>query len=329
MSDKGGGARNHHFVPQFYLKGFAKPRSKDGKLFVCDFKERRRFQTKPRNVAARRDFNRVDANDLDPNIVESRLSLIEADMDKGFRNIIGAKSLTSHEDFAGVLTLIARLFLAHPRFRDQRDRFMSDIAKKMMLNMTATPERWASVTSQAKNDGIIDKPISYDEMRTAITEERIIPQVNKNVLIAQEFDLWPEIIPILEQRNWTLFESNSQIGEFATSDRPTTLRWSEPSADFGLYGPGLGLSQTSIIFPISRYLAIEGRFEQGGGVVQANSDLVAAINLATLSSTMRQVYSAEDFLIFDLDRSVRPFSQSELWTDRICKRLPDEASLAQ
>lgn len=78
MSVNGGGARNHHFVPQFYLKNFAKPRSKDGKLFVCDMKERRRFQTKPRNVAARRDFNRVEAEHVDPNVVESQLGVIEA-----------------------------------------------------------------------------------------------------------------------------------------------------------------------------------------------------------------------------------------------------------
>src|SRR4051812_1710975 len=82
MSKNGGGARNHHFVPQFYLKGFAKPRSKDGKLFVCDMKERRRFQTRPRNVAAKRDFNRVEAEHIDPNIVESQLSAIESEFDQ-------------------------------------------------------------------------------------------------------------------------------------------------------------------------------------------------------------------------------------------------------
>ncbi|HJP67489.1 MAG TPA: DUF4238 domain-containing protein [Sphingomicrobium sp.] len=325
MSIIGGSARNHHFVPQFYLKGFAKPRSKDGKLLVCDLKERRRFQTKPRNVAARRDFNRVNAQDLDPNIVETQLGLIEADLERGFRQIIKAQSLASQEDFAAVLALIARLFLANPQFRDQRDRLMSDVAKKVMLNMVATPERWASVTAQGNADGIIEDPVDYEEMRAAVVEERIVPHTNKDVLIAQEFDLWPQILPLLEQRNWTLFVSNAATGEFTTSDRPCTLRWSEPGTDFGIYGPGLGVAGTSVIFPISRHLAIDGRFEQGGGIVQATPELVAAVNLATLSSAMRQLYSAEDFPIMDLDRTIRLFSQSELWLERICKRPPDDA----
>jgi len=37
-NDADGGACNHHFVPQYYLKGFAKPCSKDGKLTVFDLK---------------------------------------------------------------------------------------------------------------------------------------------------------------------------------------------------------------------------------------------------------------------------------------------------
>lgn len=323
MSVNSGGARNHHFVPQFYLKNFAKPRSKDGKLLVCDMKERRRFKTKPRNVAARRDFNRVEAVHVDPNVVESQLGVIEGELDVGFRKVIEAQSLADADHFGSVLALLARLFLAHPQFRNQRDRMMSDIAKKMMLNMVETPERWASVSKRAKADGILDDPVSYEEMRAAVVEERIVPRTNKDVLIEQEFRMWPEILPYLDQRKWTLFLSNAASGEFATSDRPCTLRWSEGGIEHGFYGPGLGLAGTSVIFPISRNLAIEGRFKYGGGVVQATPEVVAAVNIATLGSAMRQLYSADDFPIVDVDRIIRPFSQSELWLERICKRPPD------
>ena len=72
-SDENGGARNHHFVPQFYLKGFARPRSKDGRLTVFDLKTRKSFATRPRNVAARRDYNRIEIEGQDPNAIESQL----------------------------------------------------------------------------------------------------------------------------------------------------------------------------------------------------------------------------------------------------------------
>ncbi|WP_265923371.1 DUF4238 domain-containing protein [Cupriavidus nantongensis] len=57
---KGNDARNHHYVPQCYLKGFARNRSKNAQLFVVDTKTKRAFVTTPRNLAAQRDFNRVE-----------------------------------------------------------------------------------------------------------------------------------------------------------------------------------------------------------------------------------------------------------------------------
>ncbi|RZI39825.1 DUF4238 domain-containing protein [Herbaspirillum sp. HC18] len=64
-------ARNHHWVPQCYLKGFAKSRGKSAKLFVIDAIERKTFQTIPRNVASERDFNKIEVDGVDPNHIES------------------------------------------------------------------------------------------------------------------------------------------------------------------------------------------------------------------------------------------------------------------
>lgn len=308
-----GAARNHHFVPQFYLRGFAKPRSKDGKLQVFDMERRRRFETNPRNVGSRRDFNRIDVDGVDPNTVESRLSTIETDLDKSFKAIIKAKSISSADDLGSVLVLIARMFLATPQFRRQRDRFMSGVTQKMMNQMVASRERWETVTAQAKADGVIENPVDYEDMRAAVAEGRIVPHTNKEILIQQEFELWMRIVHTLEGRNWTLYVSDAATGEFATSDHPCTLRWTEAALDHGFHGPGLGLAKTTVIFPVSRHLALEGRFESGGGELKVDRQLVAAINVATLGSADHQLYASGDFPILDIDREVRPFSTSQLW----------------
>ena len=64
----GNNARNHHWVPQCYLKGFAKSRSKNAQLHVADFEANRQFMTIPRNVAAAGDFNRIDIDGVNPNL---------------------------------------------------------------------------------------------------------------------------------------------------------------------------------------------------------------------------------------------------------------------
>lgn len=54
------GARAHHFISQCYLKGFTRNGSKKSKLFVIGLEQLRSFETRPENVAHRRDFNRIE-----------------------------------------------------------------------------------------------------------------------------------------------------------------------------------------------------------------------------------------------------------------------------
>ncbi|KQM20096.1 hypothetical protein ASE73_04950 [Sphingomonas sp. Leaf24] len=311
-NDTDGGARNHHFVPQFYLKGFAKPRSKDGKLVVFDLKDRKNFVTRPRNVAAKRDYNRVDIEGQDPNVVESQLAKFEGDADQAFRRIIASRSIDDREDFSFVLVLIARIALSNPSFRGQRGRLISDMGSMMMRNMVATPERWEAVTRQAGAE-LIGDPVPYEEMRAIVESGGIVATAARETLIEQEIALWPEILPVLEARKWTLLIAPPGSAGFVTSDRPFSLRWNDEAMNRGPYGVGLGCSETTLVFPISHDLALIGSFEDGAGSSVVDERMVAAVNSTMFFSAMRQVYAQADFSINDAGRVVRSFSGSELW----------------
>lgn len=321
-TDPPGGARNHHFVPQYYLKGFATPRSKDGWLTVFDLKERKSFKTRPRNVAARRDYHRVDIDGVDPNIVETQLATLDDRADKAFRRVIAAQSIADRDDFSFVLTLIAQIVITGPAFREMRAGIIRQMGSVMMHNMVASPERWAEVTNGASGDPRIGgDPIPYEEARAAVENGEIVPVAAKEVLIEQEWKLWPAILPILEGRKWTLLIAPSASAGFVTSDRPFSLKWNDASLDGGPYGPGLGTGDTNLIFPLSRDLALIGSFEAGGATVEVDETRLAVINLMIFVGAMRQVYGAADFVIMDADRNVRPFSQSALWR-QVCQRSP-------
>ncbi len=63
-------SRHHHYLSQCYLKGFTQGSSKKSKLTVIDLKEKKRFEIIPRNVGGMRDFNRVEIEGVDPEVVE-------------------------------------------------------------------------------------------------------------------------------------------------------------------------------------------------------------------------------------------------------------------
>src|SRR5437868_8540835 len=80
-------ARNHHWVPQCYLKGFAKSASKNAQLYVVDQLTRRAFMASPRNVASARDFNRVNAAGVAPNHVEDGYAHFESQAAQALRRM--------------------------------------------------------------------------------------------------------------------------------------------------------------------------------------------------------------------------------------------------
>lgn len=50
-------SRRHHYISQFYLKGFAKLGSKNPPITVINLKEKKYFKTTAKNIASIRDFN--------------------------------------------------------------------------------------------------------------------------------------------------------------------------------------------------------------------------------------------------------------------------------
>jgi hypothetical protein len=73
-------ARQHHYVSQCYLNGFAADRSKP-KLFVVDAKEMRSFETNPKNIAAERDFHAIDIDGVARDAFENDFSKFESELD--------------------------------------------------------------------------------------------------------------------------------------------------------------------------------------------------------------------------------------------------------
>ena len=101
--------RNMHYLPQCYLKGFAKAPSKKSQLHVCDLKEGRWFPTSPRNVGARRDFNTVKVEGLEPDAVESWLSGLEAKCDALLTQMRETFAMPSGVDFENLMEFQQRL----------------------------------------------------------------------------------------------------------------------------------------------------------------------------------------------------------------------------
>jgi Protein of unknown function (DUF4238) len=292
----GNEARNHHWVPQCYLKGFAKSRSKKAKLHVIDAIARKAFQTTPRNVAAARDFNRIKVDELPPNMIESGLSSFEGQVDKALEHICAQCEFSNADDRIFVFNLIALLAVRNPRRRESLRQFHEDISKKLMGFTLATKERYESSLAGAKKAGVIDSvdDVTYEEARNFVARGELKVDVPTTRHVALEMQSVDTVLPLLLGRKWVLLIAPTNSGGFVTTDHPVVLQWIDAKDRGAFYPPGFGLCGTEVIFPLSHDLALSGTFEGREAVIEATTEIVAATNGIVIAHGHRQVYARDD-----------------------------------
>lgn len=291
----GGEARNHHYVPQCYLKGFARNRSKNSQLYVVDGKMSKAFPTTPRNVAAQRDFNRVEIPGEDPNLIEASYADFEAKVAPALVRLDQARAPTSQEDLALVLELVGLLAVRNPGRRESMRRFHAEVARRIMDLTLASRERWEGQVRQAQAAGYVaPNDVTFEQMRDFVREERYTIEVPTTRHVQVELQMLETVVGLLHQRRWALLCAAPGTGGFVTSDQPVTLRWNDESMQGGFYPPGFGMTGTTVYCPLSKELTLVGTFDGATGAIESTERQIAAVNSLTIGHAGRQIYAESD-----------------------------------
>ncbi len=294
-------ARNHHWVSQCYLKGFATPASKSGRLFAYDFKEDRSFEPTPRNVGAKRDFNRIDIPGLPIDAIESAMSDFEREVGSAIGKIALTKQFSDEEQRNFIFNFIALLAVRNPRFRETRRAFMEQTSKLIIDLVLSSKERYESEVEKAIAAGEIspESDVSYEDMKGFQKRKQYTYEVPREYQISEEFQFHDDVLQVLGRRRWLLIHSTPEIGSFITCDHPVFLR--PISAKLGVsYRLGFGSSNSSVLFPLTKYTFLIGEYGIEDGVISATSEMVAGLNTEIVAEAERQIYAADNqFTYFD------------------------------
>lgn len=286
-------ARHHHYLSQCYLKGFTKGNAKKSKLTVFDVAEKKKFETIPRNVGGIRDFNRLDIEGVDQNLLEQDLSDFEGNAAKALKQLSVTKSFTG-ETKKQILYLIALLAIRSPERREHMRKFQARIADLVVGMALESRERWELQMNQMKeNDPSYQSNVTYEEVKDFYDSKEYTIEVAREHHIKMEMTQIDAILPRLYGRQWVLVEATENTGPFVTCDNPVNLSWINPDQIPPIHrsSPGFGLVGTQVYFPVTQGLALMGEFEGKEGVVQGNEELVAICNSSMLHSAYRHIYA--------------------------------------
>lgn len=294
-------ARNHHWVSQCYLKGFATPVSKNSNLWAYDFQADRSFAPKPRGVAVQHDFNRIDIPGQRIDALETALADFESEVDVALRATSNAADrFASDDDLNVILNFMSLLAIRNPRYREMHRKFRDQTSRLIMNAVLSSKETFEHHVKRAKEAGFIDPDAnaSYEDAVDFERRQQFRIEVAREEHIRVEFEVQDTVLQLLGRRDWMVFRSAPNIGTFITCDHPVLLRPTDPSR-FPRH-MGYGTRNTAVIFPLAKYVCLVGEFEIDAHMQQVNREFVAAINTEVILGAERQIYACDDqFPYFD------------------------------
>ena len=294
-SDEGGQARDHFYAPQYYLAGFARNRSEGSQLYVVDSTATQAFFTALRNVAVDPDVSRLVAGLEDPKLFGSSNAEFESKLGHALVRTDAKGDFQHDGDRAIILGLVAMLAVCNSGRRELTRHMKAQETRRQLELAVANRQRWESQKRKAAEagvDGAAD--LTYEKVRELVERGDFTSAVPTTEYVGQDLKSLNTVYNLLHRRSWVVGRAAPGSGGFATSDRPVTLCWDDKEMEGGFYPPSFGLLGTSVFCPLSKSLAIRGRFDGRADAIELPAKAVAGINSRTIFYADRQIYAEND-----------------------------------
>jgi hypothetical protein len=294
---------NHHYIPQFYLRGFSTGAGRQSQLFVFDSDNHKSFTTLVRNIGSKRHFNRVEAIGVGPNHIEDEMANIENEIAPHLLQVIEAKAFPTAEHFNSIMNLIALLSVRNPRLRGRMSDSHREIVERIMSMSVSSKQIWESQIKKIRENGIpVNEQMTYEDMKRFNNDGNFDIVIDQTFLIGLELKMVEPVLKHLSQRSWC-FVTAPINHQFITCDDPTILDWNDKIKQPNPYSPGHGLQNTIVTFPLSPELALVGLFEILPKLSNYSPDQVTAFNTTVARHSRNQIYAKDgNFLLHLKDR---------------------------
>jgi hypothetical protein len=220
-------ARNHHYVPRWYLKNFSRDPGKKSRIYVYDKYEDRIFHATPASVASEIGFYDYP-NAAGGEEVEAAFQQIEAPTATIVRRIILEKSLrTLQENERAMLALFVAVQIL--RVKEHREQFtiIDGLLRSALAVDGATPEELGL---------------------TMMNPEDVRMGSIQNLRAAREF------LPHLLDKDWILLQSPG-YSAYYTSDNPVTQH-NTINQDPHMGTTGIASRGVEIYLPLTAHLCL-------------------------------------------------------------------------
>lgn len=285
-------SRKHHFVPQSYLAAFTEDGSKGARFFVLDAQNGRCFSTTPQNVAAKRDFNRIDAPGVPIDALESDLARFEADLAPILLRVRTSSSYPNREDLDFLINFIAHIAVRNPQSRRRAGEAFEQMRQTFWEVLLSDENMFNAHINKARENGQAFD-MTFEETKAFLRENPGITEFQPQEHTHVELSIYEDILQLFGNRHWSLVLVPPDGPSFISSDYPIGFRFKRPSE--GIRFVGYGIPHTEVFFPIGTNCGLVGVFEDPfPQILNATVEQIALFNSCVMASSDKQVFSKCD-----------------------------------
>ena len=268
-------SQQHHNVSKFYLAGFTEGGTTDSQFHVLEPRSGRSWFSTPAKSARERNLNRIEADGLDPLVLEKSLSTLETSAASVILDVSSSLRPPTGNALASLVLFAAYMSeMTKPR-RELWDG-EEDRGVRWMLEMSAAPPgRFETMKNAVEEKNGIKSNLTYEKYVEYL--DRSHARFSNTHRATRLMALVDAVYRMLMARRWSIVVPAEGAGHFICSDVPAVVYEAGPWSS----SPGLMSKRSEFTMPLNRGLILLGRFEGQSGWATAAARDVAALNNRT------------------------------------------------
>jgi hypothetical protein len=282
--------RRHHYVPEFYLRGFCTAAS-PGQVVIYDKETGRVSGSSVKKAAVKRDYYRLPIvpNGPSPTALEDALSEVEGRAGKILPNLVNGNVLTTN-DRVNWAEFMALSHLRGPAARHMMAEIIVAQMNKEMEATLSTKERYESIVrdSRETDDPISDK-VPYDKLLKFWKDREFTLDISEGVTLTS-LDAIEKVTGIFHEMNWACVRCPPG-SMFITSDTPVSFSSPRGSYDPAVGDGGLMNKEVQVRMPLTKRCMLVAGWRILPPNIQIPTAKVSEINRKTMSHAFRYAYS--------------------------------------
>jgi len=286
--------RLHHYLPRFYLEGFADPvlRAQKGRSVIWVYEKGKPIRAStPTREAREHDFYALDVDGARDFQIEHWLGTIEQTVAPIIKRLENVRYVLSQEERKWMALFVGTMHTRTPSGRDLMDNRVGPAVVRLMKEAANDMHEFASLCHRL--DPVPDSGVDLEQARKDILEGRVdaASEVPNFKLLGAIETGWIEA-EIFQELDWqVVYSDGAEL--FLTSDHPVVAALWEPNQGIARFHMGVNILGVDIGFPLSRTMWLRMKRGIEPGPCRIPELGVRLINKTAMLNAHRRAYAAE------------------------------------